>query len=208
MKRILCLFLTAAMIFLLVSYVTAFQEDDLSKEISPVNSGNTMAGFTLGNFRVASDRFKEIFGNKGTVAGIEASHILDSNKNNSLGVTLEVRSFSKSGHSTITHKNTFFSMTPVSLTGKYIVNKGDFGPYIGAGIDLFFYKEKSSIENASGMTPGIHLEGGAYYRLPLFEFIKIRAMLRFSRAVAKENTFKVNIGGFEFGVGILYCFNI
>jgi hypothetical protein len=52
------------------------------------------------------------------------------------------------------------------------------------------------------------MEGGIYYNPPLFGFIKIRAALRISRAIAKENDIKINLGGLEFGLGILYCFDI
>ena len=84
----------------------------------------------------------------------------------------------------------------------------DFTPYLGAGVDIFLYKEESHISSISGLTTGFHMEGGVYYRPPLFEFIKIRAVLRVSRAVAKENNIKVNLGGLELGLGLLYCFDI
>jgi len=168
---------------------------------------NAMAGMTLGSLGIASDRFKEVFGNPSLVTGIEASY-LRSFKNHLFCFSFELRAISKSGHSTITNRNTFFSMTPFTLSAKYLLSRRDFNPYLGAGFDLFFYKEKSHLSLVSGMAPGIHMEGGFYYKPPFFEFIKIRAFLRISRAVAKENYIKVNLGGWEFGLGIFYCFNV
>lgn len=177
------------------------------KDMNSGNHNNAMAGITVGRFSVASDRFKEIFNNPSTVTGIEASYLFSSN-NHFLGFSLEIRELSKSGHSTVTHQNAFFSLTPITLTGKYMISISDLSPYLGAGIDLFLYKEESHISRVSGLTTGIHLEGGAYYRPPLFEFIKIRAVIRISRAVVKDNIKRVNLGGLEFGLGFLYCFDV
>jgi hypothetical protein len=183
------------------------KEDIPQKEVNSVGDKNTMAGITMGSFRIASDRFEKVFVNPSTVTGIEASYLFPSNSH-FLGISFEIRGLSKSGHSTVTNKNTFFSMTPITLTGKYMTSISDFIPYLGAGIDLFFYKEESRISSISGLSTGIHMETGVYYQPPLFEFIKIRAVLRISRSVAKKNDRKLNLGGLEFGLGILYCFDI
>ncbi|MFW6123964.1 MAG: hypothetical protein ACOC5G_01970 [Acidobacteriota bacterium] len=166
-----------------------------------------MAGLIMGSYRVSSDRFKEIFENPNSVTGVEGSYLFPTS-GHVIGFSFEVRGFSKTGHSTVTNQNTFFSLTPLTLTGKYITFLHDFTPYLGAGIDLFFYKEESHLSLVSGSTPGFHIEGGIYYQPPLFQFIKIKAALRISRAIASENDIKINLGGLEFGLGILYCFGI
>jgi len=184
------------------------KEDDSLGDKKIDSDANTMVGFSVSNYRVASDRYKQIFGNSVTITGIEVSHIFSLNNRSLLGLSLELRGFAESGRSTETGTHTSFSMTPVTLTGKYVLAKGDFNPYLGAGADYILYKETSSMGDCSGGTVGIHLEGGVYYRPPLFEFLKIKAFLRFSRAVAKVSDIKVNLGGLEFGIGILYCFRI
>ncbi|MFO7979511.1 MAG: hypothetical protein R6V00_01605 [Candidatus Aminicenantes bacterium] len=212
MKKIFRLFflimLTSFLILVIGGPSFAQSDEDISqKDGNSVSPKNTMAGITMGSFSIASDRFKEIFMNPSTVTGIEASYLFPI-KSHFLGLTLEVRGLSQAGHSTVTNRNIYFSLTPLTLTGKYMALLSDFTPYFGAGIDLFFYKEESHISLISGITPGLHIEGGVYYKPPLFEFIKIRAVLRISRAFANENDIKVNLGGLEFGLGILYCFNI
>jgi len=169
---------------------------------------NTMVGFFIGNYRVASDRYKQIFGHSRAISGVEASHIFSLGDRSLIGLSLEARGFSMSGRSTETGILTHFSMTPITLTGKYMLEKGDFNPYLGAGLDYILYKETSRMGDSSGGTVGFHVEGGLYYQPPLFDFIKIRAVLRYSRAVAEVNDIKVNLGGLEFGIGILYCFRI
>ncbi|HHF52704.1 MAG TPA: hypothetical protein ENL46_08480 [Candidatus Aminicenantes bacterium] len=201
--------LTVCFIFFSAAAGLAQTKEDDSREDKNISyNANTMIGFSLGNYRVASDRYKQIFGNSAAVTGIEGSYIFSLNKRAFLGLSLELRRFAESGRSTETGTHTSFSMTPVTLTGKYVLAKGDFNPYLGAGADYILYKETSSMGDCSGGTVGIHVEGGVYYQPPLFELLKIKAFLRFSRAVAKVNDIKVNLGGLGFGIGILYCFGI
>ena len=183
-------------------------ESDFPEDERIVHDTNTMVGFTIGNYRVASDRYGQIFGSSRAISGIEASRIFSLGERSLLGLSLEARGFSKSGQSTETGILTHFSMTPITLTGKYMLEKGDFNPYLGTGPDYILYKETGSMGDCSGGTVGFHVEGGVYYQPPLLDFIKIRATLRYSRAVAKVNGSKVNLGGLEFGIGILYGFRI
>ncbi len=182
--------------------------DDSPDDKKIASDVNTMVGFFIGNYRVSSDRYRQIFGNSGAITGVEVSHLFSLKNNSFLGLSLEIRGFSKSGRSTETKIHTNFSMTPITLTGKYMLAKGDFTPYLGAGADYILYKETSLMGDSSGGEAGFHVEVGVYYRPPLFEFLKIKAVLRFSRAVAEVNDIKVNLGGLEFGIGILYGFNI
>jgi len=207
-QMFICAGLTATFILIMGEPLFSQSDEDTSqKEQRIVRPKNTMAGLTIGRVHIASDRYKEIFANPSTATGIEASYLFSS-KSHHLGLTFEVRRLSQAGHSTVTNQNTFFFLTPLTLTGKYMISLSDFTPYLGAGIDLFFYKEESHLSLVSGSTPGFHMEGGIYYNPPLFGFIKIRAALRISRAIAKESDIKINLGGLEFGLGILYCFDI
>ena len=184
------------------------KESDSREDEHIFLDNNTMVGFAIGNYRVASERYRQIFGNSRAITGVEASHIFSLGDRSLLGLSLEVRGFSKSGQSTETGIHTHFSMTPITLTGKYMLEKGDFNPYLGAGADYILYKETSSMGDSSGGTVGFHVEAGVYYQPPLFDFIKIRAVFRYSRAVTDVNDIKVNLGGLEFGIGILYGFRV
>jgi len=213
MKRAVYLFLMVINLGIFVSpfgkpgFAQTYKEDS-SEKIDITNQKNSMVGLTAGSLSIASQRFKDFFKKAGIVPGMEASHIFSSHNHTFLGFSLEIKRISRTGKSTITSRNTFFSLIPISLTGKFLMGNNEISPYLGAGIDLYLYKEKSGMGNTSGATTGFHIEGGVYYHSPLFEFIKIKAALRFSRAVANENNIKVNLGGLEFGVGILYCFDI
>lgn len=213
MKRDVFLLFMAVLIvcFILIPGNEAWAQktESETREDEPISlDTNTMVGLTIGNYRVASDRYKQIFGPSRAIIGMEASHVFSLGDRSLLGLSLEVRGFSKSGQSTETGILANFSMTPITLTGKYMLEKGDFHPYLGTGLDYILYKETSSMGDSSGGRTGFHVEAGVYYQPPLFDFIKIRAVLRYSRAVAEVNDIKVNLGGLEFGIGILYGFRV
>jgi outer membrane protein W len=205
-----CLMIFSGVLFFSAGTSSLAQSEEQTSlgDISNKTQKNTMVGLTVSGLRMTSDEFREVFGKGGAVTGMEASHIFLLNKNNLLGLSFEIKSFSKTGRSTITSRSSFFSMIPLTLTGKYMINISNFCPYLGAGADLVFYKENSQIGNAAGGKVGFHIESGIYYYPSIFKFIKIKAALRISRIVADENNIKVNLGGVEFGMGILYCFDI
>ncbi|MBD3414127.1 MAG: hypothetical protein GF421_06835 [Candidatus Aminicenantes bacterium] len=184
------------------------EQDVYQKPVSQKREHSTLFGFTLGNTRPASERFKEVYGNIGVMTGIEISHFFPLIQNSSLGISLEIRGMAKAGQSTISRQNTLLSMNPITVTGRYILKKGVLRPFLGTGLDIFLYKEQSSLGDHSGAAGGFHLEGGVYCHPPLFDMISIKAGVRWTRAVAQEDSIKVNLGGLEFGLGILLCFEI
>ena len=120
MNRVFYSFVLAILIGFFVLSLGRISLAQSKEEISPegvysVNHKNAMAGLTMGSFSVSSDKFKEIFSNPNTITGIEASYLFSSNSH-FLCFSLEIRGLSKTGHSTVTHKNTFFSLTPITLS--------------------------------------------------------------------------------------------
>jgi len=169
---------------------------------------NSMIGFSLGSYNVRDDRFEDIYGKRGAIFGLELSRLVYNTKNHNFDVCLGVQFFSKTGASTVTKEETKFSIIPLSISGRYLFKVNNFIPFASIGLDYYNYKERSVLHDTSGSTTGYHFQGGIYYQIPKFEFMKIKLYVKYTKAKAKEDDFDVELGGTELGIKLAYGFNL
>jgi len=170
---------------------------------------NMIVAVTWADYAVPEQIFNQIYGASGSMFGIELSRVLFNSGNHNLMMSLEGRTYSKTGASTITGEETTFNIMPISLAGKYVLNTRYFNPYFGFGLDLYNYKETSDVHTAEGSVLGAHYQLGAYVKIPNAEFLKLKFYAKFTKALVKEQDVEdLNIGGMEIGVGLAFGFNL
>jgi membrane fusion protein (multidrug efflux system) len=121
-----------------------------------------------------------------------------------------------------------FTLIPFSLGVRFRpIKSGSFEPFVGAGINVYYYAETitgvAALENTSGLAFGFHGQGGTYFyfgpsflksifskhnRSLLGEiFVKYNIVNKtLAEALPEEEGNKINLGGFEMGLGLAVKF--
>jgi len=169
---------------------------------------NMIVAATWADYAVPEQVFNQIYGASGSMFGLELSRIIFNSGNHNLMMSLEGRYYSKTGASTVTEEETTFTIIPITLGAKYVLNTQYFNPFFGFGLDLYNYKETSDVHTAEGSVLGVHTQLGAYVKIPKFESLKLKFYAKFTKALVKEQDVdELNIGGMEIGLGIAFGFN-
>lgn len=159
-----------------------------------------------GRFTIGDPRYKDVFKTGREIYSIEYSRILFTNSRNNLGAMGGIRYFRKTGVATFTQEKTYLTLLPVALGGRYILDFGYLLPWIDLGVDILVYRESSPIKKTFGFTIGPFVQAGLSVRIPYFEAFKIRASVRHSYVKARSEGISVNLGGFEYSIGLAYGF--
>ena len=120
-----------------------------------------------------------------------------------------------------------FKLVPLSVGLRYRPLKWRFiEPFVGAGLNFYSYSEtisgETALENTKGKATGFHLHGGSYFHAPstflrkillkhniflLGEiFLKYNIVKKTLVDVLPDGTDKLDLGGFEMGVGLVVKF--
>jgi len=182
--------------------VDLWLEEELAKRIE-----DSMIGLILSSYHISSEDYQQIYGGGGTILGLDLSYMFLTRENLQACLSLEVRSYSKTGASTFTQEETRLSLRPISLAGECLIQTKTVVPFFGLGLDFYHYAEKSDIYEASGSALGYHIQGGLYYQIPKLNYLKIKVFIKMTKAVARENDLEVNLGGREYGLNLTYSFN-
>ena len=166
-------------------------------------------GFSSGYSAFQDTAFKEAYGEGGVFFKGEFSFYLPGTTNN-LDIWTGVSYFQKDGQLTFTKESIQLQMTTFSLAVRYLKSFDRFTPFGGIGIDYIVYKEilpeDFMVASTGGSHLGFHVQAGVYYDvLPALSF---KAQLRYIWSKTTENDIEVNLGGIEYGLGIIYRFNL
>lgn len=159
-----------------------------------------------GRFTIGDSRYKEVFKTGREIYSLEYYRILASKRGNNLGILGGVRYFRKTGTATFTGEKTWLTLLPISLGGRYILDLGYALPWFDLGLDILVFRESSSIKKTLGFTIGPFVQAGLSVRIPYFEALKLKASVRHSYAKARPWGISVNLGGFEYSIGLAYGF--
>jgi hypothetical protein len=169
---------------------------------------NTLFESYYGRYEISDRRYKEVYQQGGDIFTLEISWLLKAQDQHHLGISLGIKSFTKKGQASITQEETKLRLIPIFFGCKYLFKAGNFIPWIEIGLDWYTYKERSSIKTTSNSTLGYHIQGGLYFQIPKIEFMVLRVYAKHTRAKTEENNIEVNLGGFEYGVGLAFNFNL
>jgi hypothetical protein len=141
--------------------------------------------------------FRDFYGN-GFMPGAEASLGLTKN----LKFWLSGRYFQSKGKLSFTKEETKVKITPIGGGFKYIQPVGKLNVYAALGFEYTLYRESNPIGKISANAWGILGRLGSL--IPLGGRWYADTFVSYSTCRMKPDYFRINIGGFEAGIGIVY----
>jgi len=158
--------------------------------------------FMLGSYSMNEPRFEAAYPKGGLMAGLSLSSAVVSNVN----FYLDIKYYSRQGTLTFSKEKTTFYMVPIDLGVRYIYPLGLFHPYLGAGLDFYFYYEDNPIGTVLNYTNGYHITGGTYLRFAKSIPVMANIRLKYTWAKAEEDATPIQLGGFEYSLGLAFAF--
>ncbi|MFB0565079.1 MAG: hypothetical protein ACETWK_05305 [Candidatus Aminicenantaceae bacterium] len=184
------------------------QEDALYVKKESELMKNTIICIYTGYYDIRDDRFKSIYTGRGHVWSLGVSRRVFTLSQHQIFIFLDFRFFSKKGKSTFFKEDTKFLHRPISLGGAYLFVTEIIIPFAELGVDYHFYREESTLHTTSGSALGFHGQCGMFIPLPGIESLQLKLYMRYSRAETTKNELKAELGGFEYGIGLAFGFNI
>ena len=158
--------------------------------------------FTLAGYNMNEPRFDAVYEGGGLMSGVSLSSAVISNVN----FYLDIKFYYREGKLTFSQEKTTLYIVPVTLGLRYIYPMGLFNPYLGAGLDFYFFYEENPIGTVLNHTNGLHIMGGTYIRPSKSVPVLLNLRLKYTTAKAEQNDVPIQLGGFEYGVGLAYTF--
>ncbi len=166
-------------------------------------------GFSYGYSFFQDSVFKEVYGDGGYVFRGELSFLLPVGINN-FDLWTSASHFSKEGKTSLTAEELKLTITSFSLALRYLRKVYLFTPFIGTGVDYIVYKEKYPedfvISSVGGSDVGYHLQAGTYFD-PL-PFLALKIYFKYLWSETVEDEIRVNLGGVEYSLSLIYRFNL
>lgn len=158
-------------------------------------------GGSVGYYSLSDSIYRNTYGSGNLMYGASLGFDLTRNFELRGGVGF----FRDIGETTLTKEEIEFSMVPVVLGVRVkLIDIRNLTPYLGAGVDIYFFKEKARLGDTSDSTFGYHVEGGGYISLGQRFYIDLN--LRYVKADAKPYEETLKLGGFRVGIGGGYSF--
>jgi hypothetical protein len=167
----------------------------------PVKNQGTFE-FYLGSYRISDERFKEVYKEGGSIQGIALSSALIAG----FDFYAEIKAFYKIGTLTYTQEQTKLLLIPLSLGVRYVLPGDWLLPYAGGGADFCFYYENNPIATTMNIAKGYHLLGGLYIQFGKNSPLRLNGRVKYTRIKTTEDGVAVELGGLEYGAGIVIVF--
>jgi len=179
-----------------------------SEENATSAKKNMTFGITAGYLTLQDEAFAESYGEGGLFFKGEYSVTLPL-KVESLDIWTGFTLFQMAGETSITKEEITLKMTNLSVALRYLRTMKKFTPFIGAGIDYIVFKEilpeDFVVGSVGGSDLGFHIQGGTYYdALP---YLSLKVHVKYLWSTADVDGLEVNLGGVEYGGGLVFRFN-
>jgi hypothetical protein len=197
-------FLLAASLFYPV-FLRAQEAGD-GEELRP--APNIFIGPIIGKFMPSDAVFKQVYGNGGSILGLQAGWHFFQSGVFSLALCLDIRDFSREGASTISGTPSTITLKPLSFGLEAHLQRGVVGIWLGGGIVSVSYAETSALQDTSDSTTGFHIGGGMIFQIPSFPLAALKLYARWSKAMVTLADFEADVGGTEYGASFLFRFRI
>lgn len=158
--------------------------------------------FTLGSYSMNEPRFEAAYPSGGLMGGLTLSSAIASNVN----FYLDIKYYSRQGALTFSKEKTTFYLVPIDLGIRYIYPLGFFHPYLGAGLDFYFYYEDNLLGTVLNYANGYHITGGTYLRFAKSIPVMVNVRLKYTWVKAEENAIQIQLGGLEYSAGLTFAF--
>ncbi len=156
----------------------------------------------LGNYNMREPLFKTVYQPGGSLQGLILSSVLVFN----VDFYLELKALYKTGELTYSKEKTTLLLVPVSLGLRYVLPLGFLQPYAGGGLDFYLFYESNPIGSLFNYVQGYHFLAGIYLRFAKSFPILLNFRIKTTQAQAEVNNRKVELGGLEYGGGLVIAF--
>jgi hypothetical protein len=171
--------------------------------------GNTLFALSAGLYTVNDPLYHQIYGGEESgIFGLELSRMIVQSRNFHVGLAVAGRRYSKTGFSTETKEEAKFSLTPITVSARFLWNSPMVVPYVDIGADFFNWKEESVLGDTSGSSTGSHLQAGVYFKVPNVRFLMVNIYFKYNRATATYEDIEIDIGGTEIAVAVSFGFDV
>jgi opacity protein-like surface antigen len=166
-------------------------------------------GISSGFLTLQDDAFRDAYGEGGIFYKGEYSFYLPI-KIESIDIWTGVTFFQKNGQTTLTEEELKLRITTFSLALRYLRKLSRFTPFVGIGIDYIVYKETYPedfiVASVGGSDLGFHAQAGTY--IDVLKSLSIKVHIKYNLAETTEDVVTVNLGGIEYGIGLVFRFNL
>ena len=180
--------------------------DDAQADAGRLSPGHLLLELGWGWHTVSDSRYQEVYSKGNGMIFFAVHPFFKSLGRHSFGFSAGIKSFSKTGESTVTREETQLTLIPIYLGGEYTLNLEPFFPGIEIGVDHCLYREQSSLMITKGSTTGYHIQGNLVFQPPGLTFLRMKLYIRHSGLPADEAV-EVNLGGLEYGAALLIKLN-
>ena len=173
------------------------------------NEKKWAVGLFSGLYFLQDEIFQEVYGKSTLFLGAEIPFPLSKLIKNVEGI-FQTRYMTDKGKTSFTEEEIKLQLFYLSLSFRYMMNLNKFELFLGPGVDYILYREKYPetfpVDSMNGSVLGFHVLGGSYYSFSSSLAAKI--YFKYNIAETTEEDIRVNLGGTEWGVGLIYRFNL
>jgi hypothetical protein len=152
--------------------------------------------------------FRDLYGDGSPFLGAEVTLRFPIREPHGMDIAAGGRTLSEKGVTSYTEEDIGLRLTDLSLSLRYSYDTGRFALFLGPGIEYVMYKETYAetfpIDSVKASQAGIHLTGGGYIHVT--SGLSLKGYVKYCRVETDRPGFRVNLGGTEWGAGILYRF--
>jgi hypothetical protein len=166
-------------------------------------------GLQGGAFFAQDVDLQEIYGKSLPFLGAELTMRLPISEPHGLDLAVGGRQLKANGKTTYMQEETSLRLTNLSLAIRYSYDSGSFAVVIGPGMDYIKYEETYAetfpVPSVSGNTVGFNIGATVYFHLT--GSLSIKGYGKYCGASTENPGYRVNLGGAEWGAGVLYRFH-
>ena len=166
-------------------------------------------GLQGGAFFAQDVDLQQLYGKSLPFFGVEATLRLPISEPHGLDLAVGGRQLKADGKTTYTQEATSLRLTNLSVAIRYSYDSGRFAVVLGPGIDYIKYEETYAetfpVPSANGKAVGFNIQGTVYFHLTAG--LSIKGYGKYCGASTENPGFRVNLGGAEWGAGVLYRFH-
>jgi hypothetical protein len=165
-------------------------------------------GLLGGYYFLQDEVFQELYGKGAPFFGAEMTLRFPIRDPHGLDIAAGARTLSKKGVTSYTDEDLKLRLTDYSVSLRYSYDTGRFALFLGPGLEYVSYKETYAetfpLDSSTGGQAGLHISGGGYIHLTYG--LSLKGYVKYCLVESEKAGFRVNLGGTEWGVGILYRF--
>ncbi|MBN2408667.1 MAG: outer membrane beta-barrel protein [Candidatus Aminicenantes bacterium] len=192
----------------LIWAATAWSQPQTRIRLLPDEEKYFTVGLLGGFYFLQDEVFQELYGKGAPFFGTEMTLRFPIRDPHGLDVAAGARILSKKGRTSYTEESLSLRLTDFFLSLRYSYDTGRYALFFGPGVEYVLYKETYDpafpIVSSTGSQAGLHFTAGAYVHLT--SGLSLKGYMKYGLVKTEKPGFRVNLGGTEWGLGILYRF--